>query len=77
MQFVILYINMTEKRVLLVGPTKKPWFMMKYAKRLKEDNLVWKTCKNYKSTQTINKNKEQVASKLLPIVMYITNVIIT
>jgi hypothetical protein len=68
---------MTEKGTLLVGPTRKVGFMMKYARRLKEDNLVGKTCKNYKSTQAINNNNEHVASKLMPIIMYITNVIIT
>ncbi len=68
---------MIEKGVLLVGATKKTWFMMKYARRLKEDNLVGETCKSYKNTQVINNNNEHVTSKLLPIVMNITNVIIT
>ncbi len=77
MQFTILYINMTEKGVLLVGPTRKAWFMIKYARKLKKDNLVRKTCKTYKSSQATNNNNEHIASKLLLIVMYITNVIIT
>ncbi len=42
-----------------------------------ERSLVGKTCKNYESTQIINNNDEHAASKLPPIVMYITNVIIT